>query len=107
MRTIAWIEEPVRRAFLRLAHAHGAALGLLNVGVAWALVRLEVDEGWAAASRGAACLGAYVVALGFLGGGLWHGPTDPGPLVVFVPAGALLVLAALVATVVGCRSPSA
>ena len=36
--------------------------------------------------------------VGFVGGGLWHGPTDPGPLVLLVPAGAFMLLAAVAAT---------
>lgn len=99
LRDAAWMDDALRRAFLRLGHAHGAVLALVNVAIAWALERLETPPAWARRIRLAALLGALAVAIGFVGGGLWHGPTDPGPLVVLVPAGALTVIAALLAIV--------
>jgi hypothetical protein len=97
LRRADWMDDPIRREFLRLGHAHGGLLGLLNLVLAWAMTRLGTPEGWAGRVRTAAWLGAGLVGLGFCGGGLFHGPTDPGPLVLLVPAGALMVLAALVA----------
>ena len=41
-------------------------------------------------------LGAFLVGAGFVAGGLTHGPTDPGPPVLVVPAGALMLLGAVV-----------
>jgi hypothetical protein len=93
------VDDALRREFLRLGHAHGALLGLLNVVLALAMARLRTPVAWASRIRLAALLGALAVALGFVGGGLWHGPTDPGPLVLAVPAGALLLLSSLGATV--------
>lgn len=92
------VDDGLRREFLRLGHAHGGLLALVNVGLGWALGRLATPCGWATRIRLAALCGALLVGLGFVGGGLWHGPTDPGPLVLLVPAGALMLLAALVAT---------
>lgn len=92
------IDDPLRREFLRLGHAHGGLLSLVNVGLGWALQRLSTPQGWASRIRLAAWIGALLVGVGFVGGGLWHGPTDPGPAVVVVPAGALLLVAAIVAT---------
>ena len=89
--------DPLRREFLRLGHAHGGLLALVNVGVGWALERLATPDGWATRIRLAAWSGALLVGLGFMGGGAWHGPTDPGPLVLLVPAGGLMMLASLVA----------
>ncbi|MEZ4454373.1 MAG: hypothetical protein R3B09_33285 [Nannocystaceae bacterium] len=97
LRAAGWIDDPIRREFLRLGHAHGGLLGLVNVAIAHALERLETPTSWARRIRVAALLGAVLVGAGFLGGGFWHGPTDPGPLVLAVPAGALMTLAALVA----------
>jgi hypothetical protein len=91
------LDDALRREFLRLGHAHGAILGLVNVALAFALERLRTPAAWATRIRPAALLGALAVGLGFTGGGLWHGPTDPGPLVLLVPAGALLLLCSLVA----------
>jgi hypothetical protein len=93
------LDDPLRRELLRLGHAHGAILGLLNVALAFAIERLAIPAAWATRIRPAALVGALAVAFGFVGGGLWHGPTDPGPLVLAVPAGALLLLSSLAATV--------
>jgi hypothetical protein len=68
-----------------------------NLVLAWGLERLATPEAWARRIRVAALAGAASVGLGFIGGGLWHGPTDPGPIVLAVPAGAMSLLAALVA----------
>lgn len=100
LRAAGWIDDPIRREFLRLGHAHGGILGLVNVALAWALERLETPSAWARRIRVAALVGALLVGLGFLGGGLWHGPTDPGPLILAVPAGALLMLSALIAAAI-------
>ena len=93
---VPWIvDDALRREFLRLGHAHGGLLTLLNVGLGWALERLATPSGWAARVRLAAWSGALLVAFGFMGGAVWHGPTDPGPLVLLVPAGALMMVASL------------
>lgn len=97
LRRAQWMDDEIRREFLRLGHAHGGLLGLLNLVMAWAMGRLGTPEHWAGRVRVAAWVGAALVGVGFVGGGLFHGPTDPGPLVLLVPAGALMVLAALVA----------
>lgn len=93
------VDDELRREFLRLGHAHGALLGLVNVALAYALERLRTPAAWATRIRPAALVGALAVGLGFVGGGLWHGPTDPGPLVLVVPAGAMLLLSSLGAAV--------
>lgn len=95
LRTRAWMDDAILREFLRLGHAHGGVLALVNVGLAFAMGRLRTPERWARRVRVAALLGALLVAVGFTGGGLWHGQSDPGPLVLLVPAGALLLVAAL------------
>lgn len=97
LRAAGWVDDPLRREFLRLGHAHGGVLSLLNVALAWAMERLRTPDAWAKRIRIAALLGAALVGLGFIGGALWHGPTDPGPLVLVVPAGAMMLLASTVA----------
>jgi peptidoglycan/LPS O-acetylase OafA/YrhL len=92
----AFMDDAIQRELLRLGHAHGGVLALLNLGLAWGLQRLRTPEPWARWIRLAAWSGALLVALGFVAGGVWHGPTDPGPAVLVVPAGALLVLSSLV-----------
>lgn len=110
LRAAGWVDDPLRREFLRLGHAHGGLLALLNLGLAWALIQLDTPEPWARQIRRAALLGALLVGAGFVAGGLWHGPTDPGPPVLVVPAGALMLLASLVAAALvrsGDRLPGA
>ena len=98
LRAAGWVDDALRRQFLRLGHAHGGLLGLLNLGLAWALERLATPASWAGKIRLAALIGAAAVGLGFVLGGLLHGPTDPGWPVLAVPAGAMLLLSAVVAT---------
>ncbi len=98
LRAEGWVDDPLRREFLRLGHAHGGLLALLNVAIAWTLERLQTPAAWARKIRVAALLGAVLVGLGFILGGLLHGPSDPGLPVLAVPAGAMLLLSALSAT---------
>lgn len=98
LRAEGWIDNPLRREFLRLGHAHGGLLGILNIALAWALERLHTPAAWAGKIRVAALLGAALVGIGFMLGGLLHGPTDPGLPILAVPAGAMLLLSALIAT---------
>ena len=108
LRAAGWVDDPLRREFLRLGHAHGGLLALLNIGLSWAQVHLGTPEPWARQIRRAAWLGALLVGGGFVLGGLWHGPTDPGLGVLAVPAGALMLVASLVATALlrtGDRAP--
>lgn len=110
LRLAGWVDDPLRREFLRLGHAHGGILGLLNLGVGLAIERLATPEPWARVIRPAALGGALLVGLGFIVGGVWHGPTDPGLPVLVVPAGALMLLGAVVAAALvrrGDRRPGA
>ena len=100
------VDDPLRREFLRLGHAHGGLLALTNLGLAWTLFTLQTPAVWATRVRLAAWLGSVLVGLGFVGGGLWHGPTDPGPLVLMVPAGAMMLVASIVAVALVRQSDS-
>ena len=99
VRVESLLHDEIRREMLRLGHAHGALLGLLNVGLSWAMHALSTPAAWARRIRVAGIVGALCVGLGFTAGGVWHGPTDPGPLVLLVPAGALLLISAVLAVV--------
>ncbi|MBX3223475.1 MAG: hypothetical protein KF795_23380 [Labilithrix sp.] len=78
------------RLLLRLAHAHGTLLSLLNVAYALT-VRARVH---AARPLASASLLASLVLLpgGFLLGGIWARGGDPGLGVLLVPAGAVALL---------------
>ena len=108
LRMTGWVDDPLRREFLRLGHAHGGLLALLNLGLGLAMDRLGTPAAWAATIRAAAWSGALLVGAGFVAGGLLHGPTDPGLPILVVPAGALMLLGSLVAAALlrpGDRTP--
>jgi hypothetical protein len=90
------VDSETRRLMWRLAHAHGALLGLVNVVFALTLrtlVRAEAGTLRLASScLAAACL---VLPLGFLLGGVFANAADPGLPILLVPMGAVLLIAGL------------
>ena len=92
---IGWyldVDNETRQTMLRLAHAHGALLGLCNIAFASTL-----DSGRIAAARvglASACLLAATVLLpaGFLLGGVVIYDGDPGLGIVLVPLGAIALV---------------
>ncbi|RMG98225.1 MAG: hypothetical protein D6705_06390 [Deltaproteobacteria bacterium] len=109
LRLPALADDPLRREFVRLGHAHGGILSMANLVMAWVMVRLETPEGWARVVRPAFFVGAACVGLGFGLGGIFHGTTDPGPFVLLVPAGAMLWICGLAAVALvrpGDRPPA-
>src|SRR5262245_7818889 len=103
------LANETRRLLLRLAHAHGVLLGLLNVAFALSLPHRaplgERAELWI--SR-CILLGSALLPAGFLLGGLVVRGGDPNPAVLLAPLGAALLLAGVVGvawSVVG-RDPS-
>ncbi len=82
------------RLLLRLAHAHGTGLALVNVAFAAAF---HVRPHTCSRVASSCLLGATVlVPFGFFLGGLTAKGADPGVSVALVPAGAALLLVALV-----------
>jgi hypothetical protein len=85
-----------RRELFTLAHAHGTLLALLNVVFG---LRMQAPPAWPAAPLGLAsrCLVAATLLLpgGFLLGGAFIYAGDPGPGILLVPLGALLLFAAV------------
>lgn len=94
-----------RRVMFRLAHAHGALLGLVNVAfaVSWrsGLIAAVEPDALRWPSRLLA-FGSVSVPLGFALGGVWFVEADPGLGVLLVPLGALAVVAALISIARGC-----
>lgn len=84
------VDNETRRLLWRLAHAHGALLGLVNIGyalLARAWPRLE--DGLA----GRALLTAlWLMPLGFLLGGAFAHAGDPGPAVGLAAAGGVALV---------------
>ena len=89
-----YLDDPQRRELFRLAHAHGALLGLVLVVAAFWIqrARARVSRPGLAALR----VGAAVLPLGFLLSGLWHPEGDPGLAIWLVPAGALSLIFGLI-----------
>jgi hypothetical protein len=96
------VANDTRRLLWRLAHTHGTLLGLVNLAFVATLRSTELEAargvGLAAAALRAATL---LLPLGFLLGGVWIRGGDPGPLVLLVPVGALLLLWAVAWTFLG------
>ncbi|HSC86490.1 MAG TPA: hypothetical protein VLC09_04440 [Polyangiaceae bacterium] len=115
------VEAQERRLLLRLAHAHGTLLSLLQLGFAFTLDWLnprgtqgdpdrqggrdrqgdpdtQAAPGRAlrVASLGLG-MGLGLVPLGFLLGGIQAGSGDPGPGILLVPVGAAALLVGVVA----------
>lgn len=85
-----------RRMMLRLAHAHGTLIALVNVGYG-----LTVRAFPTAASKlasGALLAALALVPLGFGFGAVGAQGGDPGALVLLVPGGALALVVGLAVT---------
>jgi hypothetical protein len=97
----AYLSDPQRRELFRLAHAHGALLGLLLVVIA-----LWLKASGAAVSRVAMValrIGAAVMPLGFFFAGVWHPEGDPGMAIWLVPAAALALIFGLISIALDSR----
>lgn len=91
------VANETRRLMLTLGHSHGTLLALVNVAFALSLARLAPGGSRRVASH---CLLAATLLLpgGFLLGGLVVYGGDPGPGILLVPVGALLLLVGVLAT---------
>ena len=90
------VSNDTRRLMWTLAHAHGIGLALVHLLFALSLPSLPAQPGRdRLVSR---CLIAASVLLpgGFFLGGLVYYSGDPGPGILLVPVGAVLLLAAVV-----------
>ena len=100
------VDHETRRLMFRLAHAHGALLGLVHLGLAFTFSVRDPDVGrapWVASS----CLiaASFLLPGGFLLGGVVIHAGDPGAGIVLAPIGAVLLFAAVLATTRLLREP--
>ncbi len=88
------LANETRRLLLRLAHAHGVLLGVVNVCFALSIPHLGLRDGRLGAwiSR-CILLGSLLLPAGFLLGGVVVYGGDPNPGVILAPIGALLLAA--------------
>jgi hypothetical protein len=87
------VGSETRRLMLRLGHAHGTLLALVNVAFGCSVPRLAAGDA-ARLRRSSASLlvAAVLLPLGFLLGGAFASGSDPGAMVALVPAGAVLLV---------------
>jgi hypothetical protein len=83
------VDHETRRAMWRLAHAHGALLGLVHLAFARELEHREVPD--LAVSR-ALVVATLLMPSGFLLGGAWFYEGDPGLGISLVPIGAVALI---------------
>jgi hypothetical protein len=86
----AYLDDPQRRELFRLAHTHGAFLGL--VVIVYALSAGRLGDKVPASARRALRIGAVAMPLGFFLAGVWHPEGDPGPAIWLVPPAGLLLI---------------
>jgi hypothetical protein len=102
------VSNETRRLMWTLAHAHGALLGLVNIGFA---ATARVVPAWPEANRrfaSASLLSATVLMpSGFFLGGLFIYAGDPGLGILLVPAGGILLFAAVLLTAMALKHFSA
>jgi hypothetical protein len=91
----AYLNDPQRRELFRLAHTHGAFLGL--VLVAAALCTERYGRHTPRIARMALKTGSILMPAGFLLAGIWHPEGDPGPAIWIVPPAALMLIFGIIA----------
>ena len=89
------VSNDTRRLMWTLAHAHGVGLALVHLVFALSMPALPAEP--ARDRLVSRCLIAASVLLpgGFFTGGLLYFGGDPGPGILLVPVGAMLLLAAV------------
>ena len=91
----AFVESEMRRELFRLAHAHGTLLGILCLVFA-ALAERNVRETARLSIARFVTWGAVLMPVGFFLGGILNSEGDPSLGIALVPAGAVLLIVALV-----------
>ncbi len=98
----AYLDHETRRTMWRLAHAHGALLGLVHLVFSGQLAGREPER-----LRGpslALCVASVGMPLGFVLGGAWFHGADPGLGIVLVPLGGVALIYACLRMAMQARS---
>ena len=85
-------DNETHRLMLRLGHAHGTLLSVLNIVFAGSLARLSLPAGARVLASRCLAAGTLLVPGGFLLGGLVTHGADPGLGIILLPAGAVLLM---------------
>ena len=88
-------EQRLRRLLWTLAHAHGTLLALVHLAFAAGLGRFGCWTERRLKLASFFLIDALLLPVGFFLGGIGHTEVDPSPGILLVPAGALLLLAAV------------
>jgi len=91
----AFVQSEMRSELFRLAHAHGTLLGILCLVFA-ALAEKNVPEASRTSIARFIAWGSVLMPLGFFLGGILNSEGDPSLGIVLTPAGAVLLVIALV-----------
>jgi hypothetical protein len=86
----ALVDHETRQTMWRLAHAHGAILGLLHLALAQQLD--QTDQTDVRSSSLALCVATVAMPAGFRLGGAWYYESDPGVGIVLVPIGGVALI---------------
>ena len=93
------VANETRRLMWTLAHAHGTLLGLAHLGFAFSVT---CTPAWASRPRTVASRSLIAASVlmpgGFFLGGVWVYAGDPGLGILLVPAGGVLLFAAVLLT---------
>lgn len=99
------VSNETRRLMWTLAHAHGTLLGIVNVAYGLTVAHFA-DWGHGTLPSRGLIAAAVLLPAGFFLGGLQHYGGDPGLGILLVPVGAVALVVALGALVLG-RRPAA
>lgn len=100
----AYLDHETRRTMWRLAHAHGAVLGLIHLALAAQLRGAAEGSSQTPRASLALCVASVAMPLGFFLGGLWFYDADPGVGIVLVPLGAVALVYACLQMWLGARA---
>lgn len=87
------VSNETRRFMLTLGHAHGGLLAIINIAYAICL-KLGFYPNLKNPMTVSLILSiaSLLIPLGFITGGIWNYGSDPGPGIILVPVGALLLI---------------
>ena len=92
----AFVDHETRRTMWRLAHAHGALLGLVHLGFASQLAAWSPGEARARGVSVALRVATICMPAGFALGGAWYWDGDPGLGIALVPVGGVALIYACI-----------
>ncbi len=105
---IGWyldVGNEARRLMLRLGHAHGTLLGLLNIAFAVSIPHLQT---WrverAMFASGTLKIASVLIPGGFIAGGFFIYDGDPGLGIFLLPFGAVALWLAVTSTAIAARN---